>query len=152
MKNIVLPIELSIYQSDIMYGGLMIIFPSFFRINHFPYALISSFSFLCPFFYSRLFFTSFFPIILWSNSNGPRRTRLLCLPFWQSNFIKLFNGGLQYEVFQTFFFINYEKHCMYVLPIELSIYFLWIYNLLLFIYSRLLLTAYLLGAFKIIEN
>ena len=55
------------------------------------------------FFYSRLFFDIvFFLIILWSNSDGPRRTRILCFLFWQSNFIKLFDGSLQYEVIHTF--------------------------------------------------
>ena len=32
----------------------------------------------------------------------PKQTRLFCFPFWQSNFIKLFNGGLQYEFIRTF--------------------------------------------------
>ena len=49
---------------------------------------------------------SFFLIILWSNSDGPGWTQLLCFPFWQSNFIKLFDGGLQYEVIRTFNFQN----------------------------------------------
>ena len=55
------------------------------------------------FFICAFFSTSFFPIILWSNSDGPRWTHLLCFPFWQSNFIKLLDGGLQYEVIRTFF-------------------------------------------------
>ena len=87
--------------------------PSFLRINHFPFALLWSFLFL-HFFNSRLFYfciffsTLFFPIILWSNSDGPGQTRLLCFPFWQSNFIKLFDVGLKYEVIQTFYTRSYR--------------------------------------------
>ena len=67
-------------------------------------AWTGSFLFICVFFYFWVFFSSsFFPIILWSNSDGPGRTWLLCFIFWQSNFIKLFDGGLQYKVIQTFF-------------------------------------------------
>ena len=33
----------------------------------------------------------------------PQWTRLLCFRFWQSSFIKFFDGSLQYEFIQTFF-------------------------------------------------
>ena len=73
----------------------------FLRFNCFPFALIWSFSFLHLFLFTS-FLTSFFLIILWSNSDRPRWTQLLCFPFWQSNFIKLYNGGLQYKFIRTF--------------------------------------------------
>ena len=93
-----------------MYGGLMILClafgPSFFKDSSFSICPYTEFFVSVSFYYSCLFFdmTSFFPIILWSNSDRPRRTRLLCFPFrHQSNFIKLFDGGLQYKVIWTFF-------------------------------------------------
>ena len=46
----------------------------------------------------------FFLIIFWNNSDGPKRILLLCFPYCQSNFIKSFDGGLQYKVIRTFTF------------------------------------------------
>ena len=64
---------------------------------------------MCLLFFSRLFIflhlflTSFFLITLWSTCDGPGRIQLWCFPFWQSNFIKLSDGGLQYEFIWSFF-------------------------------------------------
>ena len=81
----------------------------FLRINCFPFALIWSFSFLRLFLFAHffilcLFLALFFLIIFWNNSDGPKRILLLCFPYCQSNFIKLFDGGLQYKVIRTFTF------------------------------------------------
>ena len=62
--------------------------------------------FIRVFFYFCIFFSTWYPIFqifLWSNSDGSGWTRLLCFPFRQSNFIKLFDGGLWYEFIRTFF-------------------------------------------------
>ena len=60
--------------------------------------------FISASFFSVFFSTSFCLIILWSNLDGSGRTQFLCFPFWQSNFIKLFDGGLQYVVIRTFIY------------------------------------------------
>ena len=67
---------------------------------------VSASFFICIFFIFASFLTSFFPIILWSNSDRHGQTRLLCFPFWQPNFNKLFDGGLQYKIILTFFTLN----------------------------------------------
>ena len=65
--------------------------------------------FLFEFFKFFVFFTtSFFSIILWSNLDRPKCCRFLRFPYWQSNFIKLFNGGLQYEFIRTFYYAMYS--------------------------------------------
>ena len=56
------------------------------------------------FFYSHLFFNILFSDYFMEQL---RQTRLLCFPFWQSNFIELFDGGFQYEFIWTFFFTIY---------------------------------------------
>ena len=81
----------------------------FLRINHFLFALYMEFFISVSFFiFAGFFLTSFFLIILWSNSDGPWRTRLLCFLFWQSNFIKSVDGGLQYEFIRTFYIKFYS--------------------------------------------
>ena len=44
-----------------------------------------------------------------TDPDGPEWTWLLCFPFWQSSFIKLFDVGLQYEFIRTFLFIKSKR-------------------------------------------
>ena len=87
----------------------------------------ASFFYSCLFYFFSFFSKSFFLTILWSNSDGPGQIRLLCSPFWQSNFIKLFDGGLQHKFIPTFFPNSEEKYLVILkfLPQSVSLYIHW---------------------------
>ena len=75
------------------FWGLIVFRLPFYGVFHF-----------CVFFSSRLFSDILFSDYFMEQLG---QTRLLCFPLWQSNFFKLFNGGLQYKFIQTFFEVKW---------------------------------------------